>query len=116
MKQTVTLSLIPTMAQIEAGAGFPTIQLIKALREATGMGLRESKDIIDTLKAKGTVTFDYTGAAPCPLPFEEYNFIRVECAGLRRDVQTALTEFAKRGIDVKEYTLAKTLIGFLEAL
>jgi hypothetical protein len=105
------------MEQINNGAGFPTIQVIKALREATGLGLKDSKDLVDALKDKGTVMFDYTGATPFnTLPLEEYNFIRIGVAGVRSDVAKSLTGFAKLAVDNKEYTLAKTLIEFLEKL
>ncbi len=117
MKQNVTMSLRCTMEQINDGAGFPAIQVIKALREATGLGLKDSKDLVDALRAKGSVTFDFSGTAPFnTLPLEEYNFIKIECTGLLNDVRIALADFTKRAVDTREYSLAKTLIGFLEVL
>jgi DNA-binding transcriptional MerR regulator len=98
------------MQQIDDGAGFPHIPLIKAVREMTGFSLKESKDIIDTLKDKGTVAFTFGGSEAVN------NFIRVDISGLRSEVQQALTEFTKRAVDGREYSLARTLIEILEKL
>lgn len=114
----VKLTLRWGMQQIDdGGAGFPSIKLIKAVREMTGFGLKESKDVIDTLRDKGSVGFTFGGSEVVnTLPLEAYNFIRIECSGLRSEVQQALTEFTKRAVDGKEYSLARTLIEILEKL
>jgi len=117
---TVQLSLTKLQDQIffdPDHPGLPMVKLIKALRESVGFGLKDAKDIIDSLRASGWVIFEHNNPDANFQPMAAFDtFLKVEGGGNRDKLRMSLKVCLSEAVAGNDFTAARILIDTLERL